>query len=645
MEADKACINEEWITIAATGKEILVETIKTPIKSSSGALIGVLGIARDITVRKRAEEALEKRIIALTRPLNYSEGVAFEELFNIKDIQRLQDEFSDATGVASIITSPEGIPITQSSNFCRLCSDIIRKTEKGRENCYRANAELGQLKSDGPTIRPCLSGGLWGAGAGISVGGHHVANWIIGQVRDESQNEDKVRDYARDIGVDENDVAQAFAEVPSMSRKQFSRISKVLFTLAKQLSAIAYQNIQQARFINELKAAEAELAKTRNYLSNIIDSMPSLLIGVDMDCTVTQWNMEAERVTNISAQEALGQPLGKVLPRMAVERDRVREAIRNRTSRSDSLQTKKLDGDIIYENITVYPLIANGVEGAVVRIDDVTDRIKLEQMMVQSEKMLSVGGLAAGMAHEINNPLAGILGYAFNIKNRIFGDIKKNEKVAAECGVSLEGVRRYLKRRDIPKMLDGIHDSGTRAASIVLNMLSFCRKSEKKMIKHDLSELMDNALELAVNDYDLKKHYDFRKIEIVREYDKLVPPVYCENTEIQQVFLNLLKNGAEAMTEKAYDNEQPRFICRLKYENNMAIAEIEDNGPGIDDVTRKRLFEPFYTTKEVGHGTGLGLSVSYFIVTEHHQGRMEVDSVFGKWTRFTIKLPLDRGGS
>ena len=144
--------------------------------------------------------------------------VDFEDLFDLDKIQKLQDEFSEATGVASIITRVDGTPITKPSNFCRLCSEIIRKTEKGLCNCYKSDAELGKLCPDGPTIQPCMSGGLWDAGAGISVDGVHIANWLIGQVRDETQDEEMIKAYARQIGADEDEAAKAFKEVTPMSK-------------------------------------------------------------------------------------------------------------------------------------------------------------------------------------------------------------------------------------------------------------------------------------------------------------------------------------------------------------------------------------------------------------------------------------------
>ncbi|WP_321401883.1 DUF3365 domain-containing protein [Maridesulfovibrio sp.] len=395
-----------------------------------------------------------------------------------------------------------------------------------------------------------------------------------------------------------------------------------------------------AKYERDRSRTEQELAKTKNYLANIINSMPSILVGVDPNGKVTHWNMEAEKFSNQRYQDVVGSPLTEALPIMQDELEKILQAMRNKVIETDSIQTR-IDGGLTrYDDITIYPLIANGVQGAVIRIDDVTERIYLEQMMIQSEKMMSVGGLAAGMAHEINNPLAGILGHAQNIHKRLLSDMKANKSAAEECGITFEQLQEYMQKRDIRKMIEGIIESGKRAAKIVSNMLNFSRKSEKENAYYRMDELLDSTIELAANDYNLKKQYDFRQIKIVRQYAEELPPVYCDGNEIQQVFLNLLKNGAEAMNEKEYEQGEPEFICRIQKDKDMAVIEIEDNGPGIIVSPKSRIFDPFFTTKGVGRGTGLGLSVSYFIITDQHGGAMKVDSVPGEWTRFTIELPL-----
>ena len=182
-----------------------------------------------------------------------------------------------------------------------------------------------------------------------------------------------------------------------------------------------------------------------------------------------------------------------------------------------------------------------------------------------------------------------------------------------------------MKSRDLIKMLDSTSEASRRAAKIVDNMLSFSRKEESHFEPNDLAELIDRSIELASNDYNLKKRFDFRHIDLVRDYDEL-EAIPCESSQIQQVVLNLLSNSAQAMTDRPADAPKPRITVRLKREHKMALLEIEDNGPGMDAETRKRAFEPFFTTKEVGHGTGLGLSVSYFIITENHGGTMTLSS-------------------
>ena len=396
--------------------------------------------------------------------------------------------------------------------------------------------------------------------------------------------------------------------------------------------------------ITDRKRAQEELRKAQNYISNIFDSMPSVLIGVDLNGTVTQWNNKAEETTGISAKDAIGQSLKAAFPELSSEMKRVSEAIRSREVKFDPKKSCRADGGVHYEDVTIYPLIANGVEGAVIRVDDVTERVRMEEMMVQSEKMLSVGGLAAGMAHEINNPLAGMMQTAEVMANRLTRNLRisGNRKAAEAAGITLEAVERFMVARSIPRMLTTINESGRRVAAVVNNMLSFARKSDSSVLPHSLDALIDKTLALAATDYDLKKQYDFKRIEITKAYDGGLPAVPCEGAKIQQVLLNVFRNAAQAMTEAGLESPRIRVRTRLGSRGRMAVMEIEDNGPGMDEETRRRVFEPFFTTKPVGMGTGLGLSVSYFIVTENHSGEMAVESRPGNGTKFIIRLPIER---
>lgn len=394
------------------------------------------------------------------------------------------------------------------------------------------------------------------------------------------------------------------------------------------------------RDIRQKEEAEAKLKAAEGYIRNILDSMPSLLIAVDEEGRVTQWNQQAARMTGVPAGDALGRRFADVYPEAPLTEAQITAAMTGNVPVKEAKVPRK-DGDVVgYVDVTVYPLETGSVRGAVVRIDDVSERVRLEEMMIQSEKMVSIGGLAAGMAHEINNPLAGILQNAQVIRNRISPELPANRSVAGEVGIDLESLLAYLDRRGCLRMMDSIMESGQRAARIVENMLSFSRKSNVEMAKVDICALLDRTVELAANDYDLKRQYDFRRIRIVREYETDLPFVPCEESKIQQVFFNLIRNGAQAMAAR---QGEACFVLRARSWGDAVRIEIADNGPGMPEELRKRIFEPFFTTKKVGEGTGLGLSVSYFIVVENHGGQMEVESVPGQGTTFTVILPLTPG--
>nr|WP_242482254.1 HAMP domain-containing sensor histidine kinase [Thiocystis violacea] len=171
-------------------------------------------------------------------------------------------------------------------------------------------------------------------------------------------------------------------------------------------------------------------------------------------------------------------------------------------------------------------------------------------------------------------------------------------------------------------------------------MLAYSRRSASSFVAVELSELLEQVLRLASHDYDLKKSYDFRRIQIHRDYAPGSYEIDCDRTAIEQVVLNLLKNAAQAIAN-APDGDPPAITISLRDEGERVRLEVADNGPGMPEDVRHRLFEPFFTTKPVGVGTGLGLSVAYFIVTEQHRGTMEVVSKPGAGARFVMRLPRE----
>ncbi|UZP68397.1 PAS domain S-box protein [Desulfovibrio mangrovi] len=397
-----------------------------------------------------------------------------------------------------------------------------------------------------------------------------------------------------------------------------------------------------AEDISERKRAEEEMYRATRFVRNIIDAMPSVMIAVSNDMAVAHWNREAEHRYGINKDMAIGKAFLELLPWLYPLEETIHAALATGEIQHLPRLNEELRGELFILDVVVYPIEALDTSTQVVlRLDDATSRVRLEEVMVQTEKMMSVGGLAAGMAHEINNPLGAILLGVQNVTRRLDPERKANRDVAERMELSLERMQEYLAERKVLDLLHGVRSSGERAANIVSNMLEFSRRSETRFSPVNISELLDKAVELAWNDYDLKKKYDFRQMDVVREYAPNLPEVHCNGMEIEQVVLNLLRNAAQAMYQEGYEpDEKPRIILRTAQEADRVRIEVEDNGPGMDESVRKRVFEPFFTTKPVGVGTGLGLSVSYFIITSNHSGQFFVDTRKGQGTTFTIILPI-----
>jgi len=386
---------------------------------------------------------------------------------------------------------------------------------------------------------------------------------------------------------------------------------------------------------------ERDLRHSRAHLGSIIDSLASAVLAVDAKARVTLMNAGAARLCGLEPEQAKGHDAFELFPILEGGRKQLGAALAMGRAGKLERQPGTNGARSTFYDLAFAPLSGEGDGGAVIRIEDVTTRAQLEEIMIQTEKMMSVGGLAAGMAHEINNPLGGILQSAQNIRRRTSPELSANRETAAALGTDMGTIQAYMRERGILRMLDGISESGQRAAAIVANMLNFSRRSSSRHAPTDLHALIERVLDLAANDYDLKKRYDFRKIRIQRAFDPALPQVTCTPTEIEQVLLNVFKNAAQAMSAMDPPPARPTLTVTTRAGAGYAEIRIRDNGPGIGPENRKRIFEPFFTTKAPGEGTGLGLSVSYFIVTSNHKGSFTLESEPGHGAEFIIRLPVD----
>lgn len=389
--------------------------------------------------------------------------------------------------------------------------------------------------------------------------------------------------------------------------------------------------------IRKHQETETKLRQMQDYLQSIINSMPSILIGITPDNRITHWNSSAEIVTGQSQKDVIGKKLWDVVPENILPPSMIEDALHKKTVIHHEKHQHFANGETQFCDITLYPLISEDYSEIIIRIDDVTFQCLMENRAVQNEKMLSLGEMAAGLAHEINNPLGAILQNVQNIQRRFSARLEKNIRTAEQTGVQLQQLEAYLEARGINTFLENIRDAGERSAKIVANMLEFSYAGENQVCI-DINELLRHCLELSEG--GIRKAYG--NIRLNTEFSEASPQVRGSPGEIQQVILNLLKNAAQSFKGKIFNQpDSPQIILSTEIKGDLCEINIIDNGCGIPPAMIEKIFTPFFTTKEIGRGTGLGLSICYFIITEHHRGRIEVSSTPDKGTRFTITLPLD----
>ncbi len=577
--------------------------------------------SHDITERKQMQTALENRIVALTRPLDQSANITVEELFDLAEFQRIQDEFSAATGVTSVISNLDGTDITTSSNSSTLCGQIIRNTEKGCANCNRSNAALRQVVDPkGPITHRCLSAGLWDGCVNIMIGDRHIADWMIGQVRDETHTEEQALQYAREIGADEQTYLEAFRKLPCMSGEHFKQIAQTLFTLANQLSVSAYQNIQQARFIAERQQAEEKLLR----LSTAINQTAEAVVVTDAQGIIQYVNPAFEFITGYLQEETAGKSSNLLKSGRHDEafHRNLWQTITAGQTWTGQLINKRKNGILYIEKASISPVC--NPNGAIVNYvavkRDITNELNKEEQFRQSEKMQAVGQLAGGIAHDFNNILQAILGFSELLLDRLKAETPEYNNVSE------------------------IKKAAARAADLTRQLLAFSRKqySEKKRFN----------INTVIRDTDVLLHLLLGdKIICVFDLAQNLNPIDADPGQMTQIIMNLAINARDAMpqsgrltisTENIRLNVRDTAVIPGSDPGEFVCLALTDTGCGMSQEVKDHLFEPFFTTKEPGKGTGLGLSVIYGIVKQH-KGWINVYSEEGSGT--TVKVYFPAAGS
>jgi PAS domain S-box-containing protein len=369
--------------------------------------------------------------------------------------------------------------------------------------------------------------------------------------------------------------------------------------------------IQNARLYASLEQKASAYERLKDFNENIVESISVGVLAVDLEDRIESWNSQMEVMYALPRSQVLGQRLSEVFPSNFMEEFyRVRQNPGIHNLYKFRLNTQA--GDTRIANVAIAPLVTRkfSVIGRLIIVDDITERMELESQLSQAEKMSSIGLLAAGVAHEVNTPLAVISSYAQLLSKHINGDAK------------------------LADLTDKITRQTFRASEIVNNLLNFSRTSATEFTDININKIIAETLTL------LEHQFKTSRIKVETGFYEDLPLIHGNAGKLQQVFLNLFVNAKDAMAGSG------GTLCINTGNGTGVQVSISDTGAGIAPEHINKIYDPFFTTKTSpregqSRGTGLGLSVTYGIIQEH-AGKIRVESLPGKGTTFYLEFPLIR---
>jgi PAS domain S-box-containing protein len=369
--------------------------------------------------------------------------------------------------------------------------------------------------------------------------------------------------------------------------------------------------------VSEHKKTTQQLQKSEAYINSILQSLPMILIGLNQKNQITQWNSRAEIISGVSFKQAQGMDLWKTFPAITVTPDQVKQA-----QDDNKIITVKYSQRGQYQfDITIYPLQREKETGVVILLDDVTQRAKNENMLIQRDKMSAMGEMAAVMAHDINTPLTAII-----------KDIKTVRQSVVDDNLDTEGLNELLEETII---------RGQQASSVITNLLNFSASGGGEKTISSIVSVVNNSLDLASDVLSVTDNLRFSDVKVKTQYAEDISDVPCYVTELQQALLSILRYSCYALDNIEELDHKPLIRVDVSMAFDDLWLRIQHNGKGISLEEQKNLFEPFNQEDSENDGLdkAMHLSFCHFIIAEQHQGQIAVTCNENDGTTFHIQLP------
>ncbi len=377
--------------------------------------------------------------------------------------------------------------------------------------------------------------------------------------------------------------------------------------LEKNTRELKRKAVEMDREIAERKRVEERIKHAAEEWRATFDSITDFISINSRDNKILRVNKAFAEEYGMKPEETIGKHCYEIIYKTKKPCQDCPHKKTLETKKTETLEVYNPEREMYYQ-ISTSPMFDNSGEvmGSVHIIRDITKRRQMEEQLIMTDRLASIGELASGIAHELNNPLTSVIGFSQLLMEEDFPDTAKKD-------------------------LEIVHNEARRASGIVKNLLMFARKHSPVKQVSQINKIIDDVLKL--------RSYEQRvnNIEVTTNFAPKLPEIMVDYFQIQQVFLNIIINAESAMLES---NKCGKLTITTERKNDHVVASFKDDGPGIDEDNIDRIFHPFFTTKEVGKGTGLGLSICHGIVTEH-KGKIYVKSELGRGANFVIELPIN----